>query len=156
MCIRDRLQPFSMKVDAPMWSATTGRSALKAGAIVSLSPFHFSTRDFASSLSDVSSERSCSSPLPSAINSPRRASRCCGASSASNRTASACTRSRYALAQSPIRHGLRLGLVECDALGGGQQLLDVEEDHQLLRHADDLSLIHISEPTRLLSISYAV
>src|SRR4051812_1613149 len=145
-----RLHPFSMKVDAPMWSATTGRSALKAGAIVSLSPFHFSTSDFASSLSDVSSARSCSSPLPSAINSPRRASRCSGASSASNCTASACTRSRYALAQSPIRHGLRLGLVECDALGGGQQLLDVEEDHQLLRHADDSLEVLGGEPAEQL------
>src|SRR6185369_312076 len=108
-----------------------------AGAVVSFSDFHFSTSAFASSFSAVSSARSRSRLLPSVINSPRKASRCCGASGPSSRAASACTRSRYAAAQSPIRQGLRLGLVERDALGGGEQLLDVEEDHELLSHADD-------------------
>src|SRR5687768_10153960 len=132
-----RLHPFSMNVDAPMWSATTGRSALNAGADDILSPFHFSTSDFAWSLSWVSSARSCSSPLPGAMSSPRSMSRCSAASGASNRASSALTRSRYAVPSSPIRERLRAGAVEGDAFAGGEQRLDVEEDHQLIPHADD-------------------
>src|SRR3954469_5423670 len=126
-----------MNVDAPIWSATTGRSALKAGAVDIRSDFHFSTRVFASSLSWVSSAMSCSNPLPSAISSARSASRCCAASGASNRAASALTRSRYAVPSSPIRQRLRAGAVERDALGGREQSLHVEEDDQLLRHANN-------------------
>src|SRR5688572_13169278 len=126
-----------MNVDAPMWSATTGRSALNAGAIDILSAFHFSTSLFASSLSIASSARSPSRPLPSAISSPRSASRCWAASGASNRAASALTRSRYAVPSSPIRQRLRAGAVESDALRGREQPLDVEEDHELLVHPDD-------------------
>src|SRR5687767_5648490 len=141
-----RLQPFSMNVDAPMWSATTGRSALNAGADDILSPFHFSTSDFAWSLSCASSARSCSSPLPSAMSSPRSASRRSAASGASSRAASALTRSRYAAATSPIRERLRAGAVEGDAFAGGEQPLDVEEDHELLSHAHDPLQILAGEP----------
>src|SRR3954470_9571535 len=126
-----------MKVDAPMWSATTGRSALNAGALVACSPFHFSTSAFASSLSSASAARSCSSPLPSEMSSPRSASRSFAASGASSRAASAVTRSRYAVANSPIRDHLAVRALERDALRGRQQALDVEQDDELLAHPHD-------------------
>src|SRR5204862_3350766 len=71
----------------------------------------------------------------------------CAASGASNRAASACTRSRYAVPTSPIRQRLRPGTVEGDALGGRQQPLELEEEHQLVRHADDSLEVLAGEAT---------
>src|SRR3954470_15751291 len=121
---------------------------MNVGAVSNRSPFHFSTSDLASSLSSVSSARSCSSPLPSEISSPRRASRSLCASGASSRAASDATRSRYAAASSPIREGLCIGAFERDPLRRRQQLLHVEQDHELLGHANDALDVLAGEPAK--------
>src|SRR5690242_19545240 len=138
-----RDQPFSMNVDAPMWSARSGGAAgCSAGVGVGAPPIAFqrSTSFFTSSLRAPSSASSRSTVRNSSMMSALMADRSAAASAPSSRATNAAYRPRTSVATtSDMPRRLLRGSVEHDALVGGEEARHVEEDHEALPAPNDPS-----------------
>src|SRR5688572_23351948 len=138
-----RDHPFSMNVDAPMWSERTGALGCDAGwgAAGSAAPprdFQRSASFLTSSLSAVSSPISRSSARNSSMISALSAARSVDVPASSRRAASISYRPRTPLCDaSAIPRWLVRRPLQYDALIGGEQLRHVEENDQPLAPPDD-------------------
>src|SRR5690349_4532076 len=141
-----RDQPFSMKVDAPMWSARSGGvAACSAGVGVGVAPpiaFQRSTSFFTSSLRAPSSASSRSTVRNSSMISALSAVRSADAWAPSSRADNAAYRSRTSVATtSDMPRRLLRGSLEHDALVGGKEARHVEEDDETLAAPNDPSQV---------------
>src|SRR4051812_7009497 len=144
-----RDHPFSMKVDAPMWSARSGGAAgCSAGAGVPPPiAFQRSTSFFTSSLRAPSSTSSRSTVRNSSMMSAFSADRSADASGPSSRADSAAYRPRTSVtATSDMPRRLLRGPFQHDAFVGGEQPRDVEEDDKALAAPNDPSQVARGEP----------
>src|SRR5512143_2464640 len=132
------LHPFSMNVDAPMWSAcTAGGAPSSCGAFdgcAFLSVFHASMSSSVLSRSAVSSAIWRSTLLKSAPMSRLRGISSASVSAPDKRAASAscAARSESSVASVTISCRCRRVLVEYDTVGARQHAVDVEHHDELV------------------------